>query len=58
MDQDKALVAFQGKKIRQIWHNDDEWFSVVDIIEVLTDSERARKYWSDLKAKLLAEGFD
>ena len=38
MDSDKALVAFQGKKIRKVWHDDEWYFSVVDIREVLTGS--------------------
>jgi len=58
MDKDKALVVFQGKKIRRTWFNDEWWFSVVDIVEVLTESERARKYWSDLKTRLTDEGFE
>jgi DNA-damage-inducible protein D len=58
MDKDKALVVFQGKKIRRTWHKNEWWFSVVDIIEALTDSGRARKYWSDLKVKLMEEGFE
>ncbi len=58
MDPDKALVVFQGKKIRRTWFNDEWWFSVVDIIGVLTQTDRARKYWSDLKVKLTEEGFE
>ena len=59
----KAPIIFQNKKIRRIWHKSsqgEEWyFSVVDIVEALTDSERPRKYWSDLKSKLSnEEGFD
>ena len=57
-DQDKALVVFQGKKIRRTWFNDEWWFSVVDIIEALTESRRSRKYWSDLKNRLTEEGFE
>ena len=57
MDSGKALVVFQGKKIRRTWFNDEWWFSVVDIIGVLTQTDRARKYWSDLKKKLVEEGF-
>ena len=53
---DKALVVFQGKKIRRTWFNDEWWFSVVDIVEALTQTDRARKYWSDLKIKLQDEG--
>ena len=54
----KALVVFQGKGIRRTWFNDEWWFSVVDIVEVLTESGRARKYWSDLKKRLTEEGFE
>jgi len=53
----KSLVVFQGKEIRRQWFNDEWWFSVVDIIGALTQTDRARKYWSDLKTKLQAEGF-
>ncbi len=58
MDTEKALVVFQGKSIRRTWFNDEWWFSVVDIISVLTESGRARKYWSDLKKRLTEEGFE
>ncbi len=57
-DEEKALVVFQGKKIRRTWFNDEWWFSVVDIVGALTESGRARKYWSDLKARLTGEGFE
>ena len=52
------LIVFQGKAIRRTWFNDEWWFSVVDIIEALTQTDRARKYWSDLKVKLTEEGFE
>ncbi|MBI5390090.1 hypothetical protein HZB02_01240 [Candidatus Woesearchaeota archaeon] len=58
MDKDKALVVFQDKKIRRTWFNNEWWFSVVDIVGALTQTERARKYWSDLKVKLKEEGFE
>src|SRR3989338_37109 len=45
MDKDNALVIFQDKKIRRIWHQDKWFFSVVDVIEVLTDSKTPRQYW-------------
>jgi DNA-damage-inducible protein D len=51
------LAIFQGKKIRRTWFNDEWWFSIVDIIEGLTQTDRPRKYWSDLKNKLIEEGF-
>ncbi len=54
----KALKVFENKKIRSAWDKKQEkwWFSVVDIIEVLTDSPRPRKYWNALKTKLITEG--
>ena len=58
MDKGKALVVFQDRKIRRTWFNDEWWFSVVDIIGALTRTERARKYWSDLKTRLQDEGFE
>jgi hypothetical protein len=53
-----AIRLFNDKKIRTHWDdNREKWyFSVVDVIEVLTGSDRPRKYWSDLKAKLENEG--
>ena len=52
------LKLFESKKIRSHWDAEKEkWhFSIVDIIEVLTDSPRPRKYWSALKTKLKVEG--
>lgn len=52
------LVVFEDKKIRRLWHNGEWYFSVVDIVEVLTESSNARRYWSDLKIKLSGEGFE
>ena len=49
---------FEGKEIRSGWDSEKEeyYFSVVDIVGALTNSERARKYWNDLKIKLNQEG--
>ncbi len=58
MDEHNALVVFQGKEIRRIWHDNEWYFSVVDIIDALDASNRPRKYWSDLKTKLIEEGFE
>jgi DNA-damage-inducible protein D len=58
MDKNKSLIVFQNKKIRRTWFNDEWWFSVVDIIGALTQTDRARKYWSDLKKRLSEEGFE
>lgn len=52
------LAVFEGREIRKAIHNGEWWFSVIDVIEVLTGTDRPRKYWSDLKKKLLQEGCD
>jgi len=51
------IAIFENKKIRRVWHEEDWWFSVVDVVGALTDSERPRKYWNDLKPKIIEEGF-
>lgn len=56
MEEHNALVVFQDKKIRRIWQNNEWYFSVVDIVEVLTDSTDARNYWKVLKHRLNKEG--
>ena len=56
MDENRALVVFQGKKIRRTWFNDEWWFSVVDIVGVLSESENPRNYWKVLKHRLKDEG--
>lgn len=45
------IIVFQDKKIRRIFHEDEWYFSVVDIIEVLTDSPTPRKYWNKVKTR-------
>ncbi len=46
---DNKLVVFQNKNIRRIWHEEEWYYSVVDIIEVLTDSPKPRQYWGKVK---------
>lgn len=52
------IKIFEEKQVRTLWDKEtEEWyFSVVDVIAVLTDSEIPRRYWSDLKRRLAAEG--
>ena len=52
------LAVFKGQKIRRVIHKGEWWFSVVDVISVLTDSEDPRNYWKVLKHRLLKEGAD
>lgn len=56
--ENKNLKLFEQKEIRTSWNEDEEewYFSVVDVCEVLTDTENPRRYWSDLKRKLKSEG--
>lgn len=58
MADDNAIILFREREIRRKWHNDEWWFSVVDVVGALTDSTNARRYWSDLKSQLVdKEGF-
>ncbi|HLF18385.1 MAG TPA: BRO family protein [Candidatus Omnitrophota bacterium] len=61
MSKETALIKavdFKGKQIRRIWDEQKEtwFFSVIDVIEALTESSIPKRYWSDLKRKLLDEG--
>ena len=49
MDSKDALVVFEGARIRRKWHNDQWYFSVVDIVQALTDSPTPRQYWGKTK---------
>jgi hypothetical protein len=53
-----AIQLFEDKKVRTVWDSEQEkWFiSIIDVIEVLTESPNARKYWSVLKLRLKREG--
>jgi prophage antirepressor-like protein len=51
------IAIFKGRQIRKVIYNNEWWFSIIDVIEALTETDRSRKYWSDLKSKLIKEGF-
>ncbi len=57
MDEITKIAVFRQKKIRKIIHKNEWWFSIIDVIEALTGTDRPRKYWSDLKKKLVKEGY-
>ncbi len=58
MTQKNAIKLFENQKIRALWNEDEEdwYFSVIDIVGVLSESKNPRRYWSDLKRKLKSEG--
>jgi hypothetical protein len=53
-----SIILFNQKQVRRIWDEEKEiwYFSVVDVIQILTESPRPRKYWNALKTKLNSEG--
>ncbi|MCB0594771.1 MAG: Bro-N domain-containing protein [Lewinellaceae bacterium] len=51
MEEHNKIIVFQEKQIRRVWENDEWWFAVVDVIEVLTDSVKPRDYWYRLKKR-------
>ncbi|MBI5073179.1 hypothetical protein HZA99_05140 [Candidatus Woesearchaeota archaeon] len=58
MNENHSLKLFENKKVRVQWVEEEQkwYFSVIDVIAVLTESSNARKYWSVLKTRLNAEG--
>lgn len=58
MKKQNEIKIFEDKKVRTLWDAENEkwYFSVIDVIEILTGSPRPRKYWNALKTKLKAEG--
>ena len=52
------IDVFKGREVRRTLHNNEWWFSIIDVIAALTDNDRPRKYWNDLKKKLLVEGYE
>ena len=58
MAQEEAIKLFENTKVRIVWDDEKEkyFFSIVDVIQVLTDSVDGRKYWNKLKQRLREEG--
>ena len=55
---DHKIQLFKDQRIRTAWDeaNEEMLFSIVDVVEMLSDSDNPRRYWSDLKRKMSAEG--
>ena len=51
MENNNKIILFQEKEIRRVWHNEQWYFSVVDIIQILTDSPNPGRYWADFKRR-------
>ncbi len=58
MSKKEAIQLFEDRQVRTVWDAEQEkWYiSIIDVIEILTNTDRPRKYWSDLKSKLKKEG--
>ncbi len=58
MSKENKIQIFEHKKVRTHWDEEQEkwYFSIIDVIEILTESPRPRKYWNALKTKLKDEG--
>jgi DNA-damage-inducible protein D len=55
MEQNNKVILFQDKQIRRTWHNEQWYLSIVDVVEILTDSPSPKTYWAKLKKKLSEE---
>ncbi|MEA3430262.1 MAG: Bro-N domain-containing protein [Nanoarchaeota archaeon] len=51
MDKENKIIVFEHNKIRRVWYNDEWHFSVIDVIQILTNSNNPRNYWSMLKKR-------
>jgi len=58
MKKSNSIILFKQKEVRRTWDGKKElwYFSIIDVVEILTDSPRPRKYWNALKTKLKQEG--
>jgi hypothetical protein len=58
MTKETAIKLFEQKQVRSVWDAEQEkwYFSIIDVLEVLIENNRSRKYWNDLKTKLKLEG--
>lgn len=58
MENKTAIKVFEDKRVRTAWNETEEkwYFSIIDVIEILTQTDRPRRYWNDLKTKLKKEG--
>jgi DNA-damage-inducible protein D len=55
MEEQNQLMPFEGIDIRKIWHNDQMYFAIIDIIAVLVETVSPRQYWTKVKKNLTDE---
>ncbi|MDR0444869.1 MAG: Bro-N domain-containing protein [Puniceicoccales bacterium] len=48
-------VFFEKMMLRRLWHDEQWYYSIIDVVEILTGSDNPRRYWSDLKAKMIRD---
>ena len=58
MEGKNKVIVFQDKKIRRVWHNEEWYFSVIDVVAILTDSKDAKDYWYRVKKRELEQGIE
>ncbi len=59
MEQDNKIILFQEKQVRRVWHNEQWFFSIIDVVGILSESTDPQRYWSVLKSRLKKqEGLD
>lgn len=56
MEEQNKLIVFENKDIRRIWHNEEWWFAVVDVVGAISESKNPAVYWRVLKKRLKDEG--
>lgn len=52
MTKTTSILLFKQKEIRRLWHEEDWYFSVIDVVSALTDSVNARDYWFKMKIRV------
>jgi DNA-damage-inducible protein D len=51
MNHDDKIILFQEKQVRRIWHDEEWYFAIPDVLEVLTNTKNPKQYWKDLKKR-------
>ena len=55
MDEITKIAIFKGQKVRKTIHNSEWWFSIVDVVEALTESAKPRVYWNAMKVRVKSQ---